>query len=69
MKEMLPVANIEMLFDAQKVFTENGIEYFIVGAIARDIQVAKIPGHASPRMTTDVDFAVMVPDEAAFDTG
>ncbi|MEO6916614.1 MAG: hypothetical protein ABI151_14145 [Chitinophagaceae bacterium] len=68
MNEMLPVVIIEMLSDAQKVFTENGIEYFIVGAIARDIRLAKIPGHASPRMTNDVDFAVMVPDETAFDT-
>lgn len=66
MEKILPVAIIELLVDAQMVFMEKGIGYFIVGAIARDIQLAKNLGHISTRKTNDVDFAVMVPDESAF---
>ena len=67
MENILPTAIIELITDAQKVFMEQGIDYFIVGAIARDIQLAKHLGLIPSRKTNDVDFAVVVPNESKFD--
>jgi predicted nucleotidyltransferase len=66
MEEILPVVIVEIIADAQKVFKAAGVDYFIVGAIARDIHLAKLPGGKYSRKTLDVDFAVFVRDEYVF---
>lgn len=55
----------------EKVFTNFGINYYLIGANARDVQLYKA-GIKPSRGTADIDFAVMVPDfqiyDALFDT-
>jgi predicted nucleotidyltransferase len=50
----------------EKVFTQFGIAYYLVGANARDVQLYKA-GIKPSRGTADIDFAVMVPDFQVYD--
>lgn len=45
----------------EKVFSRFGINYYLIGANARDVHLYK-KGIKPNRGTADVDFAVMVPD-------
>ncbi|MFN3753707.1 nucleotidyl transferase AbiEii/AbiGii toxin family protein [Flavobacterium sp.] len=45
----------------EEVFTKHGINYYLVGANARDVQLYKA-GIRPTRGTADIDFAVMMPD-------
>lgn len=44
---------------------QTGIDFYLVGAVARDIAMA-IHGLESSRVTRDLDLAVLVPDEADY---
>lgn len=55
-----------MLKEAGKIFSEQGIEFYLVGAIARDINIAHKQHIASSRRTNDIDIAIMLSNEAAF---
>jgi predicted nucleotidyltransferase len=44
-----------------------GLDYFLIGATARDIMLIHVFGGTTDRATRDVDFAVAVPDWATFD--
>jgi predicted nucleotidyltransferase len=55
-----------MLKDMEDVFTAFGIDYYIVGAVARDIHLSAEPDAAALRKTNDVDLAIMVDDEGQF---
>lgn len=57
---------IEMLIAIQKVFLERDIDFFIVGAVARDIHFSSKPELAPIRKTNDVDIAVFISDEKQF---
>ena len=50
----------------EKVFSENNIKYYLVGANARDVQLFKA-GIKPTRGTADIDFAVMIPDFVVYD--
>jgi predicted nucleotidyltransferase len=50
----------------EKVFSENKIKYYLVGANARDVQLFKA-GIKPTRGTADIDFAVMIPDFVVYD--
>lgn len=45
----------------EKLFSQYGVSYYLIGANARDVQLYK-QGIKPMRMTGDIDFAVMVPD-------
>ena len=44
---------------------EIGIEFYLVGAVARDISMA-LHGLEVPRVTRDLDLAVLIPEEADY---
>ena len=50
----------------EKVFREFGVDYYLVGALARDIQLSAHKDFAAKRKTKDVDIAVMLDDEQQF---
>lgn len=50
--------------DMEPVLSAFGIDYYLVGAIARDIQLG--PDAESTRKTQDVDIAVLINDEDRF---
>jgi len=45
----------------EDVFSKNNIQYYLIGANARDVQLYKA-GIKPTRGTADIDFAIMVPD-------
>ncbi|MCY7349599.1 MAG: nucleotidyl transferase AbiEii/AbiGii toxin family protein [Cytophagaceae bacterium] len=49
----------------EKACTQTGIDFYLVGAVARDISMA-IHGLESSRVTRDLDLAVLVPEEADY---
>jgi predicted nucleotidyltransferase len=57
---------IEMLKVADPIFSDLGIDFFIVGAVARNIHLSKIQAYTSKRMTNDIDFAILVGNEEQF---
>lgn len=56
----------EMLLVIEKVLKSLEINFYVVGAIARDLQLAKGPRSASLRKTNDVDLAIMIGTEEEF---
>jgi predicted nucleotidyltransferase len=52
----------------QAVAAPLGVEFFLMGAAARDLILRYAHGIEAPRATEDVDFAVMVRDWQAYDT-
>ena len=51
----------------QAVTAPLGVEFFLVGAAARDLVLRHAHGIEAPRATEDVDFAVMVRDWRVYD--
>ncbi len=52
----------------QGVAQALGIDYFLMGAAARDLMLQHAHNIAPTRLTEDVDFAVSVPDWASFES-
>jgi predicted nucleotidyltransferase len=59
---------LEMLAQFQQVLAQFGVDFYLVGAVARDIHFSRNPAFASKRATLDVDLAVMLADEEQFYT-
>jgi predicted nucleotidyltransferase len=57
---------LEALAALQPVFEQFNIDFYLVGAVARDIHLSANPALAPKRRTKDVDIAVMVADEGQF---
>ncbi|MBZ5857536.1 nucleotidyl transferase AbiEii/AbiGii toxin family protein [Flavihumibacter profundi] len=57
---------IGMLKDLEKVFKQHDVDFYIVGAVARDIHLSAIPGKAAFRATKDVDLAILLASEEQF---
>jgi predicted nucleotidyltransferase len=57
---------LELLTTFQGVVKPLGIDFFIVGAIARDIRLSANPQMKPLRQTKDVDIALLVADESQF---
>ena len=57
---------LEMLDEFKKIAQYQGIDFFIVGAIARNIRLSNNPEMKAIRSTKDVDIALMVTDEHQF---
>lgn len=55
-----------MLKAMENIFREFGVDFYLVGAAARDIHLSKKEELASMRKTEDIDLAVMIDDEDQF---
>ena len=56
----------ELLIKLEAVLRKIGIDFYIVGAVARDIQLSVDPALAPHRKTKDVDIAIMIADEKQY---
>jgi predicted nucleotidyltransferase len=56
----------EMLKAMENIFREFGLDYFLVGALARDIRLSSHKDFTAKRKTKDIDIAVMLDDEEQF---
>jgi predicted nucleotidyltransferase len=56
----------EMLKDMEPVFAALEIDYYMVGAVARDIHLSADPNSVALRKTNDVDLAILVNDDVQF---
>ncbi|MET3112687.1 putative nucleotidyltransferase [Pedobacter sp. CG_S7] len=63
---ILAPAIAEMLLDLQVVFSKFDIDFYLVGAIARDIHLSANEQLASARGTKDVDLAITISDEGQY---
>jgi len=58
---------IEMLSALERGFGKFGIDYYLVGAVARDAWMSGI-NHISPKRTTaDIDFAVLIGNKSIYE--
>lgn len=64
--DLIPLATVVQAL--QDVAQALGIDYFLMGAAARDLLLQHAHNIAPSRMTEDVDFAVSVPDWSSFDS-
>lgn len=60
-------AILEMLAAFSEVLRQLNIDFFLVGALARDIRLSAAPGFMPRRATKDVDIAIMVGSEEEFE--
>lgn len=63
MSDFLQAPVLEMLSGIEPILQSLDIDFYIVGAIARDIQLGD---HINTRKTNDVDIAIQVGDEKQF---
>jgi predicted nucleotidyltransferase len=61
--EILHPEIVEMLVVFESVLRKLYVDFYLVGAIARDIHLARDNSFAAKRKTNDVDIAVMLADE------
>src|SRR4051812_15092703 len=55
------------IFDlAEKVFRQEGVDFYLIGAIARDGWMTGMHGIPIQRVTRDIDIAVLMPGNEAF---
>ena len=59
-KLRLPPDSIEMLAELEKAFEKFGIDFYLVGAVSRDVWLTGIHGIRPKRATADIDFAVLI---------
>lgn len=59
---------VDMLRAIETVLNRHHIDFYLVGAVARDIHLSAKPGLKSLRATKDVDIAVLVSSEEEFQT-
>lgn len=57
---------LEMLAAFSKVLREQKIDFFLIGAIARDIRLSASADYKPRRITKDVDIAILVGSEQEF---
>lgn len=57
----------ELLIELNTYFTSKGMNYYIIGATARDIVFSALHAQGSMRKTFDLDIAIAISDWKAFD--
>lgn len=67
MEMVVPPIVIEMLEHIEPVFTAHDVDFYIVGAMARDLHLAKIRGRSSSRKSKDIDLAIMISNASGFE--
>lgn len=65
-EQLLTPNVLQMLRQLVKVFSKFGIDYFIVGAFARDLHFEKYDDNTILRKTSDIDIAICLNDESQF---
>lgn len=60
---ILAPAIAAMLTDLAVMFSKFDIDFYLVGAVARDIHLSAKYQWSSPRSTKDVDLAITISDE------
>jgi len=59
--------NFREIFGAlERGFTKFGIDFYLVGAIARDVWMRGVHEIPPKRATSDIDFGVMINDSSIF---
>lgn len=58
----------EMLSALERGFEKFGIDFYLVGAVARDVWMSGINKIAPRRTTGDIDFAVLINDKGIYET-
>jgi predicted nucleotidyltransferase len=56
----------DMLFALERGFQQFGIDYYLVGAVARDVWMNAINNLPISRVTKDIDFAVLINDKGTY---
>lgn len=56
----------KMFASLQPVLKAHEVDYFLIGALARDVQLFALGGPAAERKTNDVDIAILVDAEEQF---
>ncbi len=64
--QLSPVGLSAVMADLEPILAHLGLDFYIVGAVARDIWLAQ-QGARPHRMTTDLDLAVYIADETQYD--
>ena len=64
--DILNPAVLEMLTVFERVLKETGIDFYLVGAVARDIRLSGNSEYTPARKTKDVDIAVLIADQTEF---
>jgi predicted nucleotidyltransferase len=57
----------EMLSSLERGFSQFGIDFYLVGAVARDVWMSGINKIKPGRTTRDIDFAVLINDKGTFE--
>lgn len=57
---------VEMLAILEQELAALGIDYYVIGAVARDIHLSAKEGNTSSRATNDIDLAIWVGSEAVY---
>lgn len=57
---------IEMLHEMENVFNKFGVEYYLVGAFARDVQFQTKNPESFIRKTNDIDLAISISNENGY---
>ncbi len=57
----------EMLFALERGLSTFGIDYYLVGAVARDVWMSGINKIAPRRTTGDIDFAILINDKGTYE--
>jgi len=63
---LLHTGIIEMLKEMEGIFGDFGIDYYLVGAVARDIHLSADKSAEAKRKTNDVDLAIKINDEGQY---
>ncbi len=63
---MLDEITYQMLSEMEEVFKQFEIEYYLVGAFARDVQFQSKNSNTDLRKTNDIDLAVCINDEESY---
>jgi predicted nucleotidyltransferase len=58
----------EMLKDLESVLTRHNVDFYMVGAAARDIHLSTSDKHRSKRATNDIDLGILVNSDEEFQT-
>ena len=60
--------NYKEIFEAlERGFSKFGIDFYLVGATARDVWMRGVHGKPPKRATRDIDFGIMIKDSLIFD--
>lgn len=57
----------DVLFALERGLNKYKIDFYLVGAVARDVWISAINGITPSRITRDIDFAVFIDDKGTYE--